>query len=148
MNEDATLPKKKGSSWLRVIVWIFIIVAVIVLLFPVGTGRGPGPKPSLAMRDAVTIRIALKQYIAEFGTPPIGDEAQVMAALRGKNPRQILFIELDAKRFNARGEFLDPWSHPYRFDASNPEFVWSYSFGKNGIDEGGAEGSDDVASWR
>ena len=71
--------------------------------------------------------------------------ADVMNALYGMNLREIVFID-SSYRVNARGEFLDPWGHPYRIDVSNPQSPNVYSFGENGIDEGGAEGSDDIAS--
>ena len=59
-----------------------------------------------------------------------------------------ILAEAAAKRFNAQGEYVDLWKHPYRIDVSNPQSPNVYSFGENGIDEGGAEGSDDIASWR
>ena len=155
MSGEATTPMKKSSLLRAVARWIgllllagFIVVIVIVIRLPTISRDRMRMKRAFAQNDLMTITSSLKFYIVEFGASPVGDQAQVMVALLGKNPRQIVFLEGDSKRFNPRGEFVDPWGHPYRFDASNMDFVWAYSFGENGIDEGGAEGSDDIASWR
>ena len=84
----------------------------------------------------------------QLGAPPTGDHTEIMAALRDMNGRKDFFHTYELKQLSARGEYLDPWDHPYRIDTSNPQSPNVYSFGKNGIDEGGAEGSDDIASWR
>lgn len=148
MNANATLPERSAFPWFG----LFIAMAAVVLgiLFYVNMPREQSltEKRAVARNDVMTLVAAIKNHIAEYGASPIGDNAHIMAALRGTNARQIVFFEMDADRINALGEFFDPWGHPYRIDASNPEFVWVYSFGKNGIDEGGAEGSDDIASWR
>ena len=94
------------------------------------------------------LRAAMKHYHIEYGFGPTGPHSQITAALRGNNERKIIFFEAPANRFNDSGEFLDLWGSPFRIDASNPDQPWAYSFGKNRIDEGGAEGSDDVASWQ
>ena len=148
MNENATLPKKKGVPWAGLLVAIFIVVIFVGSVIPPLLPTGGVQTRGIAMYDIMNIRSALQSYVAEFGVPLSGDNVEILTTLRGKNPNQIVFFEGVASRFNARGEYLDPWKHPYRIDASNPDFVWVYSFGKNGIDEGGAEGSDDVASWR
>jgi hypothetical protein len=94
------------------------------------------------------ICIALKAYVAEYGTPPSGSAAEIMSALGGANERKIIFFDAPAKRYAASGELLDPWGSPFHIDASNPAFPWAYSFGKDRKDDGGDPGSDDIASWR
>ena len=71
-----------------------------------------------------------------------------MNTLRGDNPLKIVFFEAPSNRFNARGEYLDPWGTPFHIDASNPTFPWAYSFGKDTKDDGGVPESDDIPSWR
>ncbi len=148
MNEEQKDRAKKPFPWIGMLVAAFLMVIALSLLFPVQSGHGPVSKRLVARNELNQIHAALKFYIAEFGIPPIGGSAQIMAALQGGNPRHIVCFEADAKRFNSLGEFLDPWGTPYRIDASNPEFPWAYSFGKNTTDEGGAESSDDVSSWQ
>ena len=147
MNEDQKDNPKKRFPWIWLLIVAVFTVVALGLLFPVSWGHQT-PRRAIARIDVTQIRAAIKGYIVEFGIPPTGDHSQIIAALRGKNLRQIIFFEGDAKRFNGRGEFLDPWGTPYRIDVSNPDFPWAYSFGPNKVDEGGTQPSDDISSWQ
>lgn len=91
---------------------------------------------------------AMKTYSTEYGYSVTGDPAQILAVLRGDNQRKIIFIEIGPERFNSKGELLDSWGMPYRFDFSKPDAPRVWSCGPNRKDEGGAEGTDDIVSWR
>ncbi|XHR29976.1 MAG: type II secretion system protein GspG [Chthoniobacteraceae bacterium] len=91
---------------------------------------------------------ALNAYYTEYGVMPKGNDAEVLAALQRKNPRDIMFYEPGSRHLNSKGELLDPWGTPYRIGATKPGYAWAYSCGANKIDEGGAWGSDDVSSWQ
>lgn len=86
---------------------------------------------------------ALKHYKQEYGSCPAGNAAQMMETLR-----RVRFFEARAADCNEHGELTDPWKMPFRFDATDAGFAWAYSCGPNKLDEGGAEGSDDLVSWR
>ena len=59
---------------------------------------------------------AIRQYGGMFNGNPVGTNPEITAALSGKNPRQINFINGDAgMRVNAQGEMIDPWGTPYFF---------------------------------
>lgn len=73
---------------------------------------------------------------------------RAIPALLGENPRKIVFFAGPEKNFTPHGEYLDPWGTPYRFDLSDPKAPRVWSCGPNRKDEGGAEGSDDIVSWR
>ena len=49
---------------------------------------------------------------------------------------------------NAKGELTDPWGTPYRFDLSDPKSPRVWSCARNRKDDGGAQSSDDIVSWR
>ena len=147
--------KKKPSGRGVMVGWfalaILFLLVVISLLFPLGSrsGRyGNGAKRADAGNGASSLVSALKAYQTEYGGMPSGDHARIIATLRGDNPKKIIFFEAAETRFSAGGEFLDPWKTPYRIGAQNPLFPWAYSCGKNRIDEGAAQTSDDIASWR
>lgn len=112
----------------------------------------------------IALRIAISAYESAYGFLPFPDHPEdreflasqydeLVADLRGGNPRQIRFLE------RAGDGHLDPWGHrPKVLLDSNgdgqisidgvavAERVLIYSFGKNGVDEGGA--GDDIASWK
>jgi hypothetical protein len=91
---------------------------------------------------------ATNAYATEYGSPVSGSPAQILATLRGDNPRKIIFFDTVARCINGQGELIDPWGTPYRFDLSDAEKPRIWSCGRNRKDEGGAEGTDDIASWR
>jgi hypothetical protein len=62
------------------------------------------------------MRSAFRQYTARFGGNPVGDNAEITAAMNGQNPRQVVFFDPDdGLRLNARGELVDNWGTPYFF---------------------------------
>lgn len=108
-----------------------------------------GGKTNIARFDAVLLCRVMTTYRKELGYFPKGDHREIMKAVTsGNNPRRIIFFEAPKKRFNDNGEYMDPWGNPYRIGSVADGLPWAYSFGPNGIDEGGVEQSDDIASWR
>ena len=92
--------------------------------------------------------MALRNYRDEYGELPAGAGLDIIKALRGNNPRRIVFIDFRDKQFDAAGRLLDPWGSPYRIDVSDPDHPRVYSPGKNKRAEPGVAPSDDVCSWR
>lgn len=75
---------------------------------------GSGLTPVTALEN---IRGVFRQYSSRFGGNPVGDNAEITAALNGRNPRQVVFLnpEEDGARINTRGELVDNWNTPYFF---------------------------------
>ena len=148
MNDDVTTPAKKGFPW----GWIAVLIAVISLVAAANYFRGTVciyDRQSRTGSDLDAILTILRLYVSEYGALPDGDNDAVWKALRGENPRQIEFCpKTSASTGKELGVVLDPWGTPYQIDTSDRKSPRVYSFGKNRIDEGGAEGSDDVVSWR
>lgn len=46
---------------------------------------------------------------------PVGENAEITAALTGKNPAQFAFISPHHRAINTRGELCDRWGTPFRF---------------------------------
>jgi hypothetical protein len=46
---------------------------------------------------------------------PVGENAEITAALTGANPARFVFIAPRHRAINARGELCDRWGTPYRF---------------------------------
>lgn len=75
---------------------------------------GSGLTPTTALQN---MRSTFRQYSARLGGNPVGNNAEITAALNGRNARQITFLnpEEDGVRINAHGELIDNWSTPYFF---------------------------------
>jgi hypothetical protein len=102
-------------------------------------------RESLTRATADVLADSVKDYWTEYGSVPTGSHAEIIRALRGDNPRKIVFYAPHGV-LNAAGERLDPLGNPYRFDLSDPNHPRIYSFGKNQRDDGGVVGSDDICS--
>jgi len=149
MNND---PNQKEISPRRgtLIFWVTVAAIVVVLfymLFP-EFGTRINTRAASARVGAYGLATALDFYYKEYGGPPVGDQAAMIRILHGDNPKRIVFFEFATRNKSPSGEFLDPWGSPYKIDLSDPAHPRVYSFGKNKQDEGGREGTDDIASWR
>lgn len=71
--------------------------------------------------DMASLRNALQSYQACYDKYPLGGSSEILAALRGGNPRTVVFLYVSGSDTNASGEFVDPWQTPYQivFDSTN-----------------------------
>lgn len=152
MNKLNTEPSETRSSdrnrllARRAIIFALGLVLCAMLIPAIGVPRAS----RLARTHGEThmITAAVRAYHQEFGTVPTGTPAELMKAIRGANPKGIVFFVFEPNRFNSSGEFLDAWSTAFHIDVSEPIHPRVYSSGPNRTDEQGQEGSDDIVNWR
>ncbi len=130
--------------------WIFLIFAILLvgaLLFPTIDERKP--HELFAARTQINnVVVALRLYRVEYGESLTGENAYLTRTLHGQNLRGIVFLASKKESINRSGEMIDFWGTPLRFDISDPKNPRVWSCGKDRRDDGGAEGSDDITSWR
>jgi hypothetical protein len=140
-----------GFKTFLVVLGIFVVLMVAGALFPQPSGS-ERTKRAHARFDANHLAVGLMAYREEYGQFLKGELPHIITTLTGDNPRKIVFIEVEPKSLNAKGEFVDPWGTPYKIlpqpNERLPRLVGVYSCGKNREDEHGAESSDDLVSWR
>ena len=73
----------------------------------------------------------LHQYKEHVGAYPTGSNAQIVKALRGQNPKNIIILVSRKNELNPKGEFVDPWGTPFRIYFSDSS-VLIRSAGPNG----------------
>jgi hypothetical protein len=62
------------------------------------------------------MRSVFRQFCLRFGGNPVGTNPEITAALNGKNPRQVVFLDPEGgNHINERGELVDNWGTPYFF---------------------------------
>jgi hypothetical protein len=69
-----------------------------------------------AVDDIEIVRQLISQYFTALqsnGGPPIGDNADLVRALTGKNPLRLTVIPPGHAALNADGQLLDRWGTPY-----------------------------------
>jgi len=66
-------------------------------------------------RDLAIVASLFSAYADHFRELPIGNNAEITAALAGDNPRGLAVIPADHPAIDARGELTDRWGTPYFF---------------------------------
>ena len=64
--------------------------------------------------DIDNLFAGLQQFKEHVGAYPVGGNAQVVKALQGSNPKNIIILVSRKARVNEKGEFVDPWGTPLK----------------------------------
>lgn len=95
----------------------------------VSTELAPTLPPATVLDNC---RVVIHHYHGAFGENPVGNNAEIAAALMGKNPRQTTFIREDAGlRLNENGELLDGWGTPFFFHQVSADIMEIRSAGED-----------------
>jgi hypothetical protein len=91
----------------------------------------PGPSPLTILDNA---RVAIHSYNGRFGENPVGDNAEITAALMGNNPKQVNFVTPESGlRVNEKGEMIDAWGTPFFFHQLSGQITEIRSAGEDKI---------------
>ncbi len=73
------------------------------------------PKGTIA-QDMQILRTVFTTWLTNFPNEgnPVGENAEITAALMGKNRLNLVLIEPTNRAVNARGELVDRWGTPFR----------------------------------
>ncbi len=74
------------------------------------------PEELQRVRDAIdNVEFVLRDYAVALGGNPVGTNAEITAALRGDNLKQLKLDTPGGSSVNASGELCDPWGTPWFF---------------------------------
>ena len=133
---------KKGFTLIELLVVIAIIAILAGLLLPAVNGVRKQGYITRAKTEVKSLESAIMQYFTEYGkyplkngTPDTGstvgkftgygstDNKELIGILRAidgpgnvsheKNPRRIVFLELQKKSLDSKGNMIDPWDRQY-----------------------------------
>ena len=130
MKKSSPVPTRSAFTLIELLIVIAIIGILMSLLFPAVNSAIDAARKTQAKNDVTQIATAVTAYETEYGRLPdtnsaaqkiSGDWLKALAGsntVSGLNPRQIVFIELQASKkgksgTNANGEFVDPWGTNY-----------------------------------
>jgi len=84
---------------------------------PIENVAGPEPLPGLTPAAVLrNMRSVVRNYSAQFGGNPFGNNREITAKLNGGNTKQVVFLkEEDGMQINERGELIDNWGTPFFF---------------------------------
>jgi hypothetical protein len=130
------------------------VVVLAILFLPLRHTGHPVSNAVLCRRDVKMLAIGLADYRFYYDSFPTGNQAEVVKALLGTNPRQIVFMAAPYRKnsTNSFGEFLDPWGTPYEISVVSTNDIHIRSAGPNhqfgDIDDIHCEGSTaNNAKW-
>lgn len=84
--------------------------------------------------DISVIQQLLEEYRRHHDGNPVGDNAEITAALSGANPNQLAYLSREVKPLiNADGCLVDRWGHAYFFHANSGKQMEIISPGPDGI---------------
>ena len=76
----------------------------------------------------------IHSYNTEFGENPVGNNAEITAALMGNNPRHLNLIQPDTGlQVNGNGELIDAWGTPFFFHQLSGQDMEIHSAGPDRI---------------
>jgi hypothetical protein len=81
--------------------------------------------------DIDNLFAGLQQYKEHVGSYPTGNNAQIVKALLGQNPKNVIILVSRKNELNEKGELVDPWGTPLRIYFSDTS-VLIRSAGPNG----------------
>jgi hypothetical protein len=99
---------------------ILLIVGVITLLAGVGwiyqtvSGMSANARTGQFNKEVDDLFHALQKYKEVVGTYPMGSNADVSKALKGKNSKNLIILVGSKENLNDKGEYVDPWGTPFR----------------------------------
>lgn len=89
-----------------------------VFIESIGVARAMAGPEDETEQDLERVETILSFYRMAFDENPVAaDNASVMAALMGENPKSLVFFPEDHPSLNAQGELTDRWGTPYYFHA-------------------------------
>lgn len=96
------------------------------------------PDPETSRADAASVNaIRVRRMVTDYhtltGENPVGTNAEIMAAVMGKNPRQAVLGPPEGIALNRQGELVDEWGTPYFFHQLSRDLMEIHSAGPDKI---------------
>jgi hypothetical protein len=86
-----------------------------------------------AMIELDKIHRMIRDFHTLMGQNPVGTNAEIMAAVMGKNPKQATLGPPEGQQLNAKKELIDPWGTPYFFHQLSGDVMEIHSAGPDRI---------------
>lgn len=94
--------------------------------------------------DIDNLFTGLQTYKEHVGTYPVGSNAEVVKALKGKNPKNVIILVGQKTELNDKGELVDPWGTALRLYFSDSSVLVRSAGPNKRFDDSSNLGSDDL----
>jgi hypothetical protein len=96
------------------VIGVLVLVAGAAYLVKVYNTQRVNARTAKLSIDIDNLFAGLQQYKEHVGSYPVGGNAQVVKALLGQNPKNVIILVSRKTELNEKGEFVDPWGTPLR----------------------------------
>ncbi|MCI0745346.1 MAG: YdgA family protein [Verrucomicrobia subdivision 3 bacterium] len=93
--------------------------------------------------DIENLFAGLQKYKEHVGSYPVGSNADVVKALKGANPKNVIVLVGRKTELNEKGEYIDPWKTPLRIYFSDSGVLVRSAGQNRRFDDSTALESDD-----
>ncbi len=94
--------------------------------------KGLTPQEVQTVRDAIdNLEFVFRDFANALGGNPVGTNAEITAALRGDNEKQVKLDMPAGSTVNPQGELCDPWGTPWFFHQLSSRKMEIRSAGKD-----------------
>ena len=99
---------------------ILIVVGLVALLAGAGwiyqtlSGMQANARATKLSQDMDNLFSALQKYKERVGSYPVGSNAEISQALKGKNSKSVIILSGTKEDLNDKGEYVDPWGTPLK----------------------------------
>jgi hypothetical protein len=86
-----------------------------------------------AMIELDKIHRMIRDYHTVMGENPVGTNAEIMAAIMGKNPHHAVLGPPEGQHLNGQNELVDSWGTPFFFHQISGDVMEIHSAGPDKI---------------
>jgi hypothetical protein len=94
--------------------------------------------------DVENLFSGLQEYKEHVGSFPTGNNAQIVKALRGQNPKNVIILVNRKTELNEKGELVDAWDTPLRIYFSDTSVLIRSAGENQRFENSSAPGCDDL----
>ena len=94
-------------------------------------GAAARKQASICRVDIHNLSAAMKHYQGIYGKFPAGDNATILRALCGENPKGLHLFDVGSESLDEHGAFMDPWRTRYLIETNLTSGILIRSAGSN-----------------
>jgi hypothetical protein len=133
----------KTMKKVLIIIGLVTVVAACAWAFRAYSVWSVNARNSKFKEDIENLFAGLQQYKEHVGTYPSGSNAEIVRALKGQNPKNVIILVGRKNEVNAKGEFVDPWGTPLKIYFTESGVLVRSAGGNRRFDDSTAMECDD-----
>ena len=115
----------RSQRHVRPIFWVVLTILAVGVVAVVAALRALKHVDTIPRVDMeiASISSALKDYEGTYGRFPSGNARAIFESLRGSNPLERVFLNVQESSISPEGDLLDPWGTAYEVEVDVEEIL-------------------------